>query len=300
MKQPIDLVIPYVNYTDEEWQQTFIATCEQNNITPAPERWRDMGTLVYLFRGIAQYMPWVRTVHLLVERESQVPKWIDRSKVNIVYHHDIIPSWNLPTYNSQCFELFLHKIKGLSDYFLYGNDDIFPLQPIEPEDFFDKDTMRPKIRAFVSNVSLIDTYTFALHNSERFARRMLESGEVNLDKSFRFGHSINPMCKATWKKIWEFDENAIKGSITTFRDSRNMNQDVHQCYHYLSGNYTRSDRKTMYTNIKDMQKVLDGIRSTDVQMLCINDTAVDNIEQVSMIINFELQKKFPEKCKYEL
>jgi len=37
MKQPIDLVIPYVNYTDKEWQQSFIATCEQNNITPAPE-----------------------------------------------------------------------------------------------------------------------------------------------------------------------------------------------------------------------------------------------------------------------
>jgi hypothetical protein len=32
--------------------------------------------------------------------------------------------------------MFLHRIPGLSERFIYGNDDMFPLSQLEPEDFF--------------------------------------------------------------------------------------------------------------------------------------------------------------------
>ncbi|MQT05573.1 stealth conserved region 3 domain-containing protein, partial [Streptomyces jumonjinensis] len=42
----------------------------------------------------------------------------------------------LPTFNSHAIESQLHHIKGLSEHFLYFNDDMFLGRPVTPQDFF--------------------------------------------------------------------------------------------------------------------------------------------------------------------
>ena len=42
---------------------------------------------------------------------------------------------HLPTFSSAAIEANLHRIKGLSDKFLYLNDDIFLGEPVWPNDF---------------------------------------------------------------------------------------------------------------------------------------------------------------------
>jgi len=56
--------------------------------------------------------------------------------INIVLHEDIIPEKYLPTFNSTTIEMFLCKIKGLSEHFIYFNDDMFPVMPHSMNDFF--------------------------------------------------------------------------------------------------------------------------------------------------------------------
>ena len=80
-------------------------------------------------------MPFVRNVHLVVSGKTQVPEWAS-DRLKVVTHRDIIPEEFLPTFNSTTIEMFLHRIPGLDERFIYFNDDMFPVSPCREEDFF--------------------------------------------------------------------------------------------------------------------------------------------------------------------
>eukprot|EP00727_Mastigamoeba_balamuthi_P008513 m51a1_g4284 putative capsular polysaccharide phosphotransferase (335) ;mRNA; f:370754-376561 len=109
----------------------------------AESRTRDMGTLRYSLRSLEQNAPWVRGVFLVTD--GQVPEWLNASSVSVVPHAAIFPgdlSGGLPTENSNAIEANLHRIPGLSQCFLYLNDDVFLWKPLE-RSFFVTDESRP-------------------------------------------------------------------------------------------------------------------------------------------------------------
>ena len=133
----IDLIISYVNCADSNWVRDYITTTKTHN--PSMVRYRPWGTLKYLFRGVEKYMPFIRSIVLVVARESQVPIWINRETVRIVYHEDFIPKEFLPTFNSCTIESFFWNIPDLADRVIYINDDMFPMQDMSEDDFFTGD-----------------------------------------------------------------------------------------------------------------------------------------------------------------
>src|SRR5690606_3352643 len=69
------------------------------------------------------------------------PEWLDTDsgKVTIVPHREIFPNpGDLPTFNSHAIEACLHRIPGLSEHFLYFNDDVFLGRETTIETFFTK------------------------------------------------------------------------------------------------------------------------------------------------------------------
>ena len=88
-------------------------------------------------RSLWMFAPWVRHVYLLTN--GQLPSWLqlDNDRLTIVQHSDVFPnSSHLPTFSSPAIESHLHRIAGLSEHFLYFNDDILLGRPIWPEDFY--------------------------------------------------------------------------------------------------------------------------------------------------------------------
>ena len=133
----IDFVIPWVDGSNLEW-------CKQKNeYSPSQEtdcgenRYRDMGLLRYWFRAVETYAPWVNKVHFITW--GHLPQWLntDCKKLNIVNHKDYIPEKYLPVFSSHPIELNIHRIKGLSEQFVYFNDDMFLNGRVE-ENFFEK------------------------------------------------------------------------------------------------------------------------------------------------------------------
>ena len=129
----MDIIIAYVDGQDPVWQKDYEVYM---NAPVLAKRFRDWGTLPYLFRGIQYRMPFIENVFLVVSHESQVPEWVDRDNVKVVLHKDYIPQEYLPTFNSTTISLFLHRIPGLGEQYLYFNDDIFPVGECRPEDYF--------------------------------------------------------------------------------------------------------------------------------------------------------------------
>lgn len=90
----------------------------------------------YSLRSLEKNAPWIR--HIFIVTNGQVPTWLDTSnpKVSIVTHKEIFKNPKvLPTFSSPSIEMNLHHIRGLSDYFIYFNDDVFLGSPVTPSDF---------------------------------------------------------------------------------------------------------------------------------------------------------------------
>jgi hypothetical protein len=85
---------------------------------------------------LALYAPWVRKIFIVTD--DQKPEWlVEDEKVQIVDHTTIFPSGTrLPTFNSHAIETALHRIPGLSEHFIYFNDDVFCTSPVRKIDFF--------------------------------------------------------------------------------------------------------------------------------------------------------------------
>ncbi len=297
----IDLVITYVDSSDPEWRKTYNETSRKHNKLPVCDsvRFREWNTLKYIMRGTERYMPWIRKIHLIVERPSQVPEWVRRDHVNIVYHPLIIPREYLPTYNSTCIEQFMWRIPDLAEHFVYANDDMIPVNPLKPSDFFDENG-NPKIeineRLFTEDSRM---YAHHLHNGESIVRKLLKMQKRELGIT-RTGHNIAPMLKSTWKMLWEKLEIEIRQSITTFRNKKNINQELAAYWQLLTNNYSLSSRTSTYTEMDDINKVCNLITGSDRQLICINDAKSNSYQDAKRKMTEAFEIKMPEKSKYEL
>jgi UDP-N-acetylglucosamine-lysosomal-enzyme len=149
---PVDVVYTWVNGSDpklmrdvkyykrlEELGEEAAAnmTIEEDAEKGAMNRFRDNQELRYSLRSIWKYAPWVRNVYLVTN--GQVPHWlnIDHPRLTVVPHDQIFPNTeHLPCFSSPAIESHLHRIPGLSDMFLYFNDDVMLGNYIWPDDFY--------------------------------------------------------------------------------------------------------------------------------------------------------------------
>ena len=134
--QPLDFVITWVDGADVNWLKEKQKYRFDIDIDNSIARYRDFGTLKYVLRSIDKFAPWVRNVFLVTN--GQVPEWItfDNPKLKLIKHSDFIPHEYLPTFNSNAIEWNLHKIEGLSENFVYFNDDVILTDYVQPSDFF--------------------------------------------------------------------------------------------------------------------------------------------------------------------
>ena len=131
----VDIVYTWVNGSDEAWLSAK-AAYSPAGASPQEHRFRDNNELRYSLRSIEKHAPWVGNIYIVTN--GQVPRWLDveHPKVFIVPHTAIFPdTGHLPTFSSSAIESHLHRIPGLSDKFIYFNDDVFLGAPVYLDDF---------------------------------------------------------------------------------------------------------------------------------------------------------------------
>ena len=134
----IDFVLTWVDGNDLAWQAEKTKYSQKATGDSRIKRYRDWGFLPYWFRGIEQFAAWVNKIHFVTC--GHLPSWlnIEHPKLHVVNHKDYIPEKYLPTFSCRPIELNIHRISGLSDNFVYFNDDMFLFQPVTEKDFFKK------------------------------------------------------------------------------------------------------------------------------------------------------------------
>lgn len=300
INKSIDVIIPYVNSSDTQWLRDYVRATHTHN--PSPVRYRSWGTLKYLFRGIDNYMPFVRNIILILARPSQLPFWVNRDNVRIIYHKDFIPEKFLPTFNSCTIESFLWNIPDLSDRIIYFNDDMFPINPLSEQDFFTGDVPNIKftdVAPYKSN----QIFQSQCRSGIDMITKILDLPRFSPGKIVRPYHITSAITKESLDKIAVLGKDIIPAIVSKLRQVSNVNQYIYSYYQYFTNNYVDKTVSYKYFAISDktLSEIIDTISTTDYQMVCLNDS--DRIKDYAKT-RFKLQqcfeRKFPNKCKYEV
>lgn len=334
MSEVIDFVITSVDGSDTEWQhdrrqfEPLITSDTEDN------RYRNWKNLQYLFRGIEKFAPWVGKVHLVVYKN--VPEWLNAAhpKLHIVRHEDFIPSKWLPTFNNRCLELNLHRINGLSEQFVYFNDDMFLLKPVKETDFFVKGKPCDAgiLCAYSSQFSDLNPIYLAPVYDTAVINKYFEPKEVlrkNIWKwlnpkygiqnyrtltlmayprfvGFYLPHIPYSYLKRSFHTVWEKEHGLCeKASEHRFRDVNDINQGLMGFWQLAEGNFhPRRFSAGKCISIKDQEtaeEAVQMIRKGKFKMICLNDMIEDEhlFKPLSDMVNSELQRLLPEKSLFE-
>lgn len=303
-KDPIDVVVMWVNSEDPVWQNDFRYWSERERGNKDRCRIRDLGQLKYFMRSVDQYCPWVRYVWLVLYGPTQIPEWVNKEcpKLKIIYHKDFIPEEYLPTFNSFVIDMNLHRIEGLSNNFIFCNDDMLFLKGLKETDCFKND--RPQFPFkylhkghFTSNIVPFDK---TLQTNFKFIQKICGS-EYTVDKVY---HMPIPFNKTVYQFMWEKYGDEIRESLidSRFRQSKNIfNWSIFfiQQIMKLADNVSISRNYLSLTDYISIPALVQTINSS--HFCCINDTEQlrRHENKVKSVLIGELEKKFKNKSVFE-
>jgi len=302
----VDLLITYVNFKDEKWRNDYtkVAHTKMNPVIAA--RFRSFGTLRYLIRGVAKFMPYVDRVVLIVSSETQVPKWINKNAVEILTHDKFMPLINIPTFNSCAIESCFHRINNLDPYIIYTNDDIYPIAPSTIDDFFTQSLPNTNFK-FYKGYGKDNMFRQQCKNGadliyNTLKKKRLISETKENPKFFKPDHCMSAMTFDTLRTVGYLCGEELRRSLTTFRSMNNINQHIYLYYQYFTEKYYNKPIDYTYVTFQNgIESICNEIINPMHKFICINDNGLSESEydSIKTKLQFALKSVLPEKCKYE-
>ena len=291
----MDVVIAYVDGSDPLWQADYAAAVPGR---PLAKRFRDWGTLAYLFRGLERHLGFVERVFLVVARESQVPAWIDRSAVKVVLHREFIPERFLPLFNASSIELFLHRIPGLGERFLYFNDDCFPVRDMQEADFF---TGGGIATGFTSHRFAANAFQRKVRKADRLARAA--AGVPPARFYLRPQHTCTPMLRKSSEALFRTLEPSLPSLVTRVRSEDDVNQYVFTDYLYYSGKALRRRLSCRHFSLAmaTPRRIRAFLRHPSRNLVCFNDVRMPQRRflRLQKALLAALEERFPQPSRFE-
>lgn len=331
-REEIDFVILWVDGSDPLWQKQKNAYLDQTVEDDRPQRYRDFDFLRYWFRGVEMFAPWVRKIHFVTWKH--LPDWLNTAhpKLHIVNHADYMPGDYLPVFNSDALELNLFRIEGLSEKFVYFNDDVLLIDKTDPKDFFidgkpvDMLALQPVVanpenpvmsRILLNNSLLICNHFVKHTQMKRLKGKYFHLGyplmylvynilelAFPLYTGFYTVHGPSPVLKSTCETVWS-KEPALLDEVSRhkFRCRDDVNQYIFREWQKQTGNFVPANlhRKFCYLDIgKDLAKAEAVIRRQQRKMICLNDSDKDiEFETVKETLCSALASVMPEPSSFE-
>ena len=143
----IDAVYLWVDDQDEKWRakRAQFRPTSETTVATAAARFRQFDELLYSIALLAKNAPFISTVFIVVDdQKPELSRIADQLpfEVRVVNHSEFMPEEFLPTFNSRSITANLHRIEGLSERFLYCNDDVFVAAPSKLTDWFKGDQLQ--------------------------------------------------------------------------------------------------------------------------------------------------------------
>lgn len=320
--EKIDFVITWVDGSDPEWLAEKNKYKDTENIpvlstddANADCRYRaDYDLLRYWFRGVEQYAPWVNKIHFVTC--GQKPEWLNDNhpKLNLVNHHEYIPKKYLPTFNANVIEMNFHCLSKLSECFVFFNDDMFLLKPVEPSFFFKNnspvlpaDLRYPKSIGYnnwsrlVFNDYCIVNNTFdmfkSIWNNRKKWFNIQELGMKRVRQNIlcylankslpigTYGHLANPHLKSSFTELWDRWPDVMDNTcVHKFRSDDQVNQWLLCAWNQAKGRFSpiRDNKRGKCFKISptNIDEIVQTIEKQLFPQVCLNDTLLNTDNDV--------------------
>ncbi len=331
----IDIVVAWVDGSDPAWlkeKNKFLGVRETNvKIDVRDCRYRDWEVFRYWFRGIEKFAPWCRKIHFVTW--GHVPAWLNtkNKKINIVKHQDFIPDKYLPTFSSHPIELNFHRINGLSEKFIYFNDDMFLIRPTSPNLFFKKG--KPCDSAILTahcysekvfkiftpfvDIGVINKY-FNIKDviksnlsgwfNYRYDLQTLLSNLVLYNcprfPGMRQQHLPTSFLKESFLELWDKEYERLDRTCShKFRDVLDVNQWLIKEWQIAKGDfYPRKTSAGKTFMVSQIEEICDYITNQKGEMMCINDDEVtqNELDEYTTRIVKAFDKILSDKSSFEI
>ena len=336
--QKIDFVVTWLDSTDPEWQESYFKFRHEGDGFKGNARFRNMDIFRYWFRAIEAYAPWVNNVYLITN--GRFPNWINRNNKELVLvkHSDYIPQDYLPTFSSCTIEMFLHHIKGLSDNFVYFNDDMFLNAPVNPEYYFKNGLPCDMNKETCFNVPiytkadrygiymqmLADLGIINAHFNRKetvrqsplrwFGSHLGIRGNImsfllfqrKLFAGFSNFHLEQAYLKAVFSEVWEAEPEFMTSSCTRFREDVTANPYIFRYWQFAKNLFYPSKRNGEYFflfNHNVLDRIEKAFQNKNYVSVCLNDIPLCTDDEFVLIdrgLQQLFERKFPQKSSFEI
>ena len=302
----IDIVYTWVDSNDPKWlktKQKYKNNKNTNNDAVTNNRFRELNELKYSLRSVETYAPWVNNIYIVVA-DGQRPKWLNLNhpKIHLVNHSEIFPDKShLPTFNSQAIECHLHNIPGLTEHFLYFNDDTFLGNHVTKHDVIDNNRL-----CYYKSWWSCDWQgeptpdEEAYHSAWKNNNKLLRKSFPNKDVSCPWHQA--QMCK---KGNFEYLKNKFPREFEATSKSRFRGVDniapvgLAGAYFLNKGDSIEKNEYNIYMSLTkvDESSTFDKIIKTNPKFFCINDVEASD-ENIHKFKSF-MKMYFPHKSQFE-
>lgn len=307
----IDFVYLWVDGNDPKWQakrNAFIGKTQKQSAVNCEGRYANNDELKYSLRSINLYAPWIRKIFIVTD--GQTPQWLDTSnpKIKIIDHKEIMPAQSLPCFNSCVIEHFIHRIPGLAEHFLYGNDDMFINKPVTPDMFFTTDGLpiiRFNRRPF-RKLTLLFKEKIQRKTLSNYVQTIRNSADL-VEKKYGiyYGGKTHHNIDAYSKSNYEYAQQVFRKEIeaTLQNHARSANDIQRNIYSYVDlaekrGHLEYVTQKTSFRLHIHNESHYNKLERYNPMLFCMNDSEYADDNDRKRAAEF-LQKRFPDKSPFE-
>ncbi|MFZ2965118.1 MAG: stealth conserved region 3 domain-containing protein [Rhodoglobus sp.] len=307
----IDMVFSWVDGTDSQFQRARaqrMAAYVVGDGDDSEARFRQIDELRYALRSVATFAPWVRRIFIVTD--SPRPAWLaEHPRVTIVRSEEFFADPSvLPTHNSHAVESQLHRIQGLSEHFLYSNDDMFFGRPVRAGMFFSPGGISKFVEA-TTRIGLgeADPSRSGFENAARVNRALLRErfGRVT---TRHLEHAATPLRRSVMAELEaEFPEDFARTAASAFRSASDISV-TNSLYHYyalMTGRAVQSTEarvKYVETTLARAPGEMDRLlRERDYDFFCLNDGSRPEIsvKRRTRTVQRFLERYFPIPAPWE-
>jgi hypothetical protein len=308
----IDIVFSWVDGSSAEFQRIRALKMQSYVVGVGDDsaaRYRQLDEIRYALRSVYLFAPWIRRIFIVTD--SPTPAWlVDHPAVTVVRSSAFFRDQaNLPTHNSHAIESQLHHIDGLSEHFLYSNDDMFFGRPVSPDMFFSPGGISKFIEA-TTRIGLGENSSerSGFENAARVNRNLLRTrfGRVT---TRHLEHAPTPLRRSVLREMEEeFSADFARTAGSPFRASTDISV-TNSLYHYyalMTGRaVVQSAARVTYvetTLASSLRQMTSLLRNRSQDFFCLNDGSEPEISietRTSAVVDF-LDSYFPIAAPWEL
>ena len=206
-----------------------------------------------------------------------------------------MPREYLPVFNSNVIDLYIPRIEGLSERYLYACDDYIVMRGQKADDYFTEEGIKLHLGQYWFTDS---TYFQTVFNSDWLICPHLVSKTSGRYILPYCHHAIVPHLKSENLEVLEKFQEDIEKSLSRFREGKNLTWLIYPLCLMQKGLLQEANVVTNFNPLIDENSIR-NLNFRDCDVIVLNDEFCGDFEKAKAMLINRLEEVLPGKSEFE-